>query len=201
MCLRDFRPQPPQPQKQATDLVRVGILLSGQRTRKVLIRLCRCAGSSTPLLFAYDIKQVFAWLGSNVKVISVVKFATHRPACWSKNFWHLNVNSEYLNQELSDRGLHYMLNLSVQNSKLFCIFLNDIIINGHKYCDKSNERCTQSEWPVHLRGACTPAHSYQKISCMHVYYLSSEHTAKTLFRMVGYPSKCDLLLGALTVLA
>ena len=54
-----------------------------------------------------------------------------------------------------------------------------------------------SEGPVH----CTSAYSCQKISCIDVHFLSSELTAKTLFRLVGYPSKFDSSLGALTVLA
>ena len=36
-------------------------MLSRQWTTKVLIKLCGCAGWSVPLLFAYDIRQVFSW--------------------------------------------------------------------------------------------------------------------------------------------
>ena len=42
-----------------------GITLSRQRKINVLIRLRGCAGWSAPLLFAYGIKQVFSWRGSN----------------------------------------------------------------------------------------------------------------------------------------
>ena len=41
------------------------ITLSRQRTTKALIRLRGCAGWSAPLLFAYDIRHVFSWSGSN----------------------------------------------------------------------------------------------------------------------------------------
>ena len=36
------------------------IILSKQRTSKVLIRLRGCAGLSVPLLFAYDIRHIFS---------------------------------------------------------------------------------------------------------------------------------------------
>ena len=42
------------------------ITLSRQRTTKVLIRLRGCAGWSALLLFAYDIRHVFSWPGSNI---------------------------------------------------------------------------------------------------------------------------------------
>ena len=41
------------------------ITLSRQRTTKALIRLCKCAGWSVNLLYAYDIRHVFSWPGSN----------------------------------------------------------------------------------------------------------------------------------------
>ena len=42
------------------------ITLSRQRKTKVLIRLCRCASWSAPLLFAYDIRHDFSWPSSLV---------------------------------------------------------------------------------------------------------------------------------------
>ena len=42
----------------------IGIILSKQRITKTLIRLPRCAGWPTSLLFAYSIKHVFSWRGS-----------------------------------------------------------------------------------------------------------------------------------------
>ena len=44
------------------------IILSKQRTTKVLIRLRRCAGWSAPLVFAYDIRHIFSWPGSIVNI-------------------------------------------------------------------------------------------------------------------------------------
>ena len=41
----------------------IHIVLSKQRTTKVLIRLCGYAGWSAPLLFAYGIRPVFTWPG------------------------------------------------------------------------------------------------------------------------------------------
>ena len=43
------------------------IILSKQRTTKVLIRLRGCAGWYVPLLFTYDIRHIISWPGSNVK--------------------------------------------------------------------------------------------------------------------------------------
>ena len=43
------------------------IILSKQRTTKALIRLRGCAGWSAPLLFAYGIKHIFSWSGTNKK--------------------------------------------------------------------------------------------------------------------------------------
>ena len=63
MCLREFptRPdtnRPAQPQKLASLEISAiesrDIILSKQRTTKVLISMCGCAGWSAPLLFAYD---------------------------------------------------------------------------------------------------------------------------------------------------
>ena len=51
--------RPAHPQKLARD-----IILSTQRTTKVLIRLRWWAGWSAPLLFAYDVRHIFSWPGS-----------------------------------------------------------------------------------------------------------------------------------------
>ena len=51
---------------ESLDIASVYIILSNQRTTKVLIRLCGCAGWSAPLLFAYGIRHVFAWPGPNI---------------------------------------------------------------------------------------------------------------------------------------
>ena len=56
---------------EISDLDSIAIILSRQRTRKALIRLCGCAGWSASLLFAYGIKQVFSWRGSYVSRILV----------------------------------------------------------------------------------------------------------------------------------
>ena len=61
-CPRGFRPgktlnRPAQLQSLARGLKTRGIILSRQRTTKALIRLCRCAGWSAPLLFAYGINR------------------------------------------------------------------------------------------------------------------------------------------------
>ena len=57
------------------------IILTKQRTTKVLIRLCGCAGWSASLLFAYDIRHIFSWPGSfnNLKCFlsSFVEDKTH----------------------------------------------------------------------------------------------------------------------------
>ena len=61
MFLRELWPdtnRPAQPQKRANLEISAkesrDIILSKQWTTKALIRLCRCAGWSAPLLFAYD---------------------------------------------------------------------------------------------------------------------------------------------------
>ena len=48
---------------ETLDIASIHILLSEQRTTKVLISLRGCAGWSAPLLFAYGIRHVFAWPG------------------------------------------------------------------------------------------------------------------------------------------
>ena len=60
--------QPAQLQKLARtlknlDIASIHIILSKQRTTKVLIRLNGCAGRSAPLLFTYVIRHIFAWPG------------------------------------------------------------------------------------------------------------------------------------------
>ena len=65
-CLRDLRPGMTQTgllsyrdqlDSQIYALASIGITLSRQRTTKVLIRLCWCAGWSAPLLFTYGINR------------------------------------------------------------------------------------------------------------------------------------------------
>ena len=73
-CLWEFptRPdtnRPGQPQKLArvfkiSAVASRDIILFKQWTTKALIRLCECAGWSELLLFAYDIRHIFLWLGS-----------------------------------------------------------------------------------------------------------------------------------------
>ena len=48
---------------ETLDKASTHIILSKQWTTKVLIRLCRSAGWSAPLLFAYGIRHVFTWPG------------------------------------------------------------------------------------------------------------------------------------------
>ena len=52
---------------EISDLETRDILLSKERTTKALIRLRGCAGWSAPLLFAYDIRHIFAWPGPFIK--------------------------------------------------------------------------------------------------------------------------------------
>ena len=46
---------------ETLDKASIHIILSKQRTTKMLIRLRGCAGWSAPLLFAYGIRHIFAW--------------------------------------------------------------------------------------------------------------------------------------------
>ena len=84
-CLWEFatRLDSNRPAQQQIALASLGIVLSWQRTIKVLIRLCRCVRWSAPLLFAFH-KQVFTWHGSvmpwkstkplaNVNILTVYK--------------------------------------------------------------------------------------------------------------------------------
>ena len=57
------------------------ITLSRQRTTKVLIRLRGFAGWSAPLLFAYDIRHVFSWPGSNEISWYAIKCACNIITC------------------------------------------------------------------------------------------------------------------------
>ena len=50
----------------------IGIKPSWKRTIKALIRHREYAGWSTPLLFAYDKRQVFSWYGSYVTVSNLI---------------------------------------------------------------------------------------------------------------------------------
>ena len=62
---------------ESLHLASIGIILSRRWTTKVLIRLKGCAGGFAHLLFAYGIKQVFSWHGSND--ISSLIPELHRP--------------------------------------------------------------------------------------------------------------------------
>ena len=53
---------------EISDIETRGIILSWQWTTKVLIRLRGCAGWSASLLFAYGIRHIFSWPGSNVYI-------------------------------------------------------------------------------------------------------------------------------------
>ena len=63
------------------EIASICIFLSKQRITKVLIRLCRCAGWSALLLFAYGIKQVFSWRGSYV-FRTPIDFASASDKIW-----------------------------------------------------------------------------------------------------------------------
>ena len=70
---------------ETLDIASIHIILSKQRTTKVLIRLRECAGWSAPLLFAYGIRRVFAWPGPNGNILHVftaVEFNASHPADW-----------------------------------------------------------------------------------------------------------------------
>ena len=54
---------------EVSDLETRDIILSTERTTKVLTRLRGCAGWSAPLLFAYGIRHIFAWPGSIIGCI------------------------------------------------------------------------------------------------------------------------------------
>ena len=56
-----------------------------QRTTKALIRLHGCAVWSAPLLFAYDIKHIFSWPGSNKSWGSIMEILNRlmtKPTKW-----------------------------------------------------------------------------------------------------------------------
>ena len=63
------------------------IILSRQRTTKVLNSLHGCAGWCVPLLFACDVRQVFSWRGSYVvcsfvcQLISILVSTFHQIQC------------------------------------------------------------------------------------------------------------------------
>ena len=66
---------------EISDLDSIAIILSRQRrTTKALIRLRGCAGWSASLLFAYGIKQVFSWCGSDDPPHDKTNKMTVRPA-------------------------------------------------------------------------------------------------------------------------
>ena len=56
---------------ETLDIASIHIILSKQRTTKVLIRLRGCAGWSAPLLFVYGIRHIFAWPGPHEQRIDV----------------------------------------------------------------------------------------------------------------------------------
>ena len=54
------------------------ITLSRQRTTKALVRLREFAGWSAPFLFAYDIRHVFSWSGSNKSICAQINFSFYK---------------------------------------------------------------------------------------------------------------------------
>ena len=68
------------------DLARIDIIQARQQTTKVLIRLLGCAGWSAPLLFAYDVRQVFSWRSSYV-----LAWKSFRKGGLCYFFWHVFV--------------------------------------------------------------------------------------------------------------
>ena len=85
---------------ETLDIPSIHIILSTQRTTKVLIRLRGCAGWSAPLLFAYDIRHIFAWPGS----YNIMHFS-------------LNVSIQYIWKLCHGKCYHHVWN----NTKLFFI--------------------------------------------------------------------------------
>ena len=74
-------------QNPETLSIAIHIILSKQWTTTVLVRLRGCAGWSAPLLFAYDIWHIFAWLGPYGDINGNVKQC--RP--WTDCFWRNNL--------------------------------------------------------------------------------------------------------------
>ena len=66
---------------ETLDIASIHIILSKQRTTKVLIRLRGCAGWSAPLLFAYVIRHSFAWPGPNEPLASIINFIWNDHEC------------------------------------------------------------------------------------------------------------------------
>ena len=82
---------------ETLDITSMHIILSKQRTTKVLIRLRGCTGWSAPLLFAYGIRHMFAWPGPN----SVGPYQTgpsgalFAQTCVSENLGSLRFHKRY----------------------------------------------------------------------------------------------------------
>ena len=75
------------------------ITLSRQRTTKTLIISRGCAGWFAPLLFTYDIRQVFSWPGSN----NVAEYVLGDTGLYS-SFWCfclLMIHAVYFNNNMS----------------------------------------------------------------------------------------------------
>ena len=85
------------------------IILSRQRTTKLLIRLRVCAVWSAPLLFAYDRRHVFSWSGSFKKIKDIKSVTSLNPG---------NQNSTYRETRTKCAKLYRR----AENKSIFSIF-------------------------------------------------------------------------------
>ena len=133
---------------EISDLETRDIILCSERTTKALIRLRECAGWSAPLLFAYGIRQVFAWPGPFVKHLIFYKMSPVKRICVFEHSAMTNLNcacpdiqrgqgsgflsegSSWLTARIGDK---YQIRLT--RSKYFHMFYIIIANNLFKCCD------------------------------------------------------------------
>ena len=111
----------------------LGIILSRQWTTKAMIRLRGCACWFAPLLFAYDIRQVFSWWGSN-DFHTIVHF--ENSFCQGKFF-----SKHYTISEFRYHGNIDICFICKQyaefNTRITEVSVNMHINIGYQYCHKT----------------------------------------------------------------
>ena len=115
-CLRGFRPGKTQSgllsyrSFEISDLETGDIILSRQRTTTMLIRLCRCAGSSVSFLFVYGWqKQVFSWRGSIGRIILSCRSCSFGLSLWLSLFCWLSINVVQLENHFKVKKKHLII--------------------------------------------------------------------------------------------
>ena len=178
-------------------------VLSKQRTTNVLIRLSGCASWSAPLLFTYDIRHIFSWLGSYLFTSVVLIPKSTQDYKLEFYFFFLPFSPLHIVKSIFvEEHIVHTDQVCLKYVYRYSVFY-DLLIFDISWYKKSRRTTRPTKWlcaQQRLRSASASAQSDQSLRYPHEEalgpWLSIERTAKTRIRLGGCPGWCESSLGA-----